>query len=81
MAEQTSSIKATCHCGAITVTVPRLPEFLNECKCTVCRGWGVAWGYYQTSEVKIDAAEGAKKHYSWGDKHIQFVGCDTCLSV
>ena len=77
------SIKATCHCGAITVTVPGKPEKpINECQCTICRRYAAAWAYYSTKVVTIDKQEGAlTKKYIWGDKEIEFTWCDNCGCV
>ncbi|KAJ5623488.1 hypothetical protein N7490_012093 [Penicillium lividum] len=53
-------LKSTCHCGAITVTVPHQPTEINECQCTICRRYAAAWAYYKVNEIKIDIKEGAK---------------------
>ena len=29
-------MKGTCPCGGVTVTLPRKPEYLNSCDCTLC---------------------------------------------
>jgi hypothetical protein len=73
------SIRASCHCGAITVTAPRLPEYINLCQCTLCRRYGVGWGYYHPDEVKIEKKpNSATKEYIWGDRMIAFHFCDNC---
>lgn len=76
------SLKATCHCGAIALTVPRPPEEINECQCTICRRYAAAWGYYTVNEVKFDLKEGAKlSQYIWGDKESSFNFCQNCGCV
>ena len=76
-------IKATCHCGAIAVTVPGKPEkSINECQCTICRRYAAAWAYYSTKTAKVEIREGASaKTYIWGDKEIEFTWCDHCGCV
>ncbi len=72
-------IKGTCHCGAISITVPRRPDFINECQCTICRRYAAAWGYYKPTEVKIEIKDGAAaSKYIWGDAEISFNFCDKC---
>jgi hypothetical protein len=31
-----SAMIGTCPCGGVTVTLPRKPEYLNSCDCTLC---------------------------------------------
>lgn len=82
MAATDTSIRSSCHCGAITVTVPRLPEYINVCQCTICRRYGAAWGYYHPNEVKIEMKPNAvTKQYIWGDRYLSFNFCDNCGCV
>jgi hypothetical protein len=74
-------LKASCHCGQVHVTVPRLPDHLTDCNCSVCRRYGVLWGYYPRLEVQVEAAPGARDEYSWGDKGLRFVRCANCGCV
>lgn len=77
-----TSIRSTCHCGAITATVPRVPEYINHCQCTICRRYGVAWGYYHPDEVKLDKKPNtATRQYIWGDRELEFHFCDSCGCV
>lgn len=75
-------IKATCHCGAISVTAPRTPEHLNECQCTICRRYAAAWAYYSANEVTIEKRSGSNtRAYIWGDRDLEFHFCDHCGCV
>jgi hypothetical protein len=47
--------KATCHCGRITIALPRSPEELNECRCSLCYRLGALWAYYPRDEVAVTA--------------------------
>jgi hypothetical protein len=71
-------LAATCHCGAVRVEVPRRPRSLTNCNCSICRRYGTLWAYYKASEVRITRAPGATSEYSWGDKSLTFVRCNTC---
>lgn len=77
MSVSDTPMKATCHCGAITITVPRKPESVNECKCTICRRYAAAWAYYNTKEVTVSAKPGSKTNkYVWGDRIVEFHFCE-----
>ena len=74
-----SPIEASCHCGDIKVTVPRKPDSINECQCTICRRYAAAWAYYNTKEVKFETREGGStRKYVWGDREIEFHFCNAC---
>ena len=69
---------ATCHCGAVKVEVPREPETITDCNCSICRRYGVLWAYYKDSEVTLTAAPSvaeATDDYAWGDKSLKFIRC------
>lgn len=71
-------LTATCHCGAVSVAVPRKPRRLTSCNCSICRRYGTLWAYYKASEVKVAGARRATHGYSWGDKDLRFVRCANC---
>lgn len=74
-------LRASCHCGAVTIQVPRRPRSLTECNCSICRRYGTRWAYYEARTVKVMAARGATDSYAWGDHSISFVRCATCGTV
>lgn len=80
LSNPTAPIKATCHCGAITVTVPGHPnQPINDCQCTICRRYGAAWAYYNPSTVNIEVQDGASLgKYVWGDRTASFNWCQRC---
>ncbi|KAL9616138.1 MAG: hypothetical protein Q9160_008967 [Pyrenula sp. 1 TL-2023] len=63
----TPPLKSTCHCGAITLTLPYTPKIINECQCTICRRYAAAWAYYKVDEVTFSLVDGAKlsQCYHW----------------
>jgi hypothetical protein len=74
-------ITTTCHCGAVTIEIPRAPETLTNCDCSICRRYGTLWAYYTPDEVRVTAKPGATSAYAWGRKTLQFVRCTTCGCV
>jgi hypothetical protein len=71
-------LATTCHCGAVTVEIPRPPETVTNCNCSICRRYGALWAFYPADEVKVTAAAGGLDGYSWGDKDLRFVRCANC---
>ena len=75
-------LTATCHCGAVSVTVPRKPRTITDCNCTICTKYGVLWAYYKESAVQFTSKVRAKSkttdEYIWGRKHQRFVRCANC---
>jgi len=74
-------LTASCHCGAVKVEVPRGPETLTNCNCSMCRRYGVLWAYYKDAEVKLAAAPDTIDRYAWGKKSQDFIRCKTCGCV
>ena len=74
-------LTATCHCGAIQVTVPGRPTSLVDCNCSICRRYGALWAYYNSDNVQVEAELGAAEAYAWGPKVLEFVRCPKCGCV
>jgi hypothetical protein len=36
-------ISTTCHCGAVHISIPRAPDTLTNCDCSICRRYGLLW--------------------------------------
>ncbi len=72
------TIVAACHCGDVRVEVGGAPEYLNECQCSVCRRYGVRWGYYAGDQVRV---AGDVDVYAWGPREIEFCRCRRCGCV
>jgi len=68
-------IEATCHCGAVMYEVPRAPETLTSCNCSICRRLGSLMAYYSPKEVTVS---GDTDTYIWGDRMIVFHRCKVC---
>lgn len=70
--------KATCHCGAVVVEFPGVPEKVTECNCSICRRLGTLWVYRAPEDVSLIYAEGTTSTYAWGDKTLEFHRCKVC---
>jgi hypothetical protein len=75
-------ITASCHCGAVRLTVAERPARLTSCNCSLCRRVGALWDYRQQADVNIAAAPDATFGYIQGDgtlatHHCRICGCVT----
>lgn len=90
------TIKVSCHCGKVAIEVPHKPEFLNICQCSNCRKHGVAWGYYEISNVafvspkpsseKVGTMDAGRElegvgAYMWKGKIRAYCYCEACAYV
>jgi len=74
-------LKLSCLCGQVRVEIPKRPDFINACNCTLCSKSGARWAYFHPSEVSV---AGMTKGYCREDKEdpaaeIQF--CANCGST
>src|SRR5256712_1719750 len=72
---------ATCHCGAIRIEVPRRPQKLTNCNCSICRRYGALWAYYKVRTVRVTGHPEKTAGYVWGDKTLRLVRCRNCGCV
>ena len=71
-------LHATCHCGKVRLTIPHAPAAVTNCNCSICRRYGVLWGYYTVDQVAVDAEASDLADYVWGDRMLKFVRCAHC---
>ncbi len=76
-----TTIDASCHCGAVHLEIAAPPESLTECNCSICRRYGVLWAYYSPQQVRIVPPTGATDTYAWGERSIEFHRCRQCGCV
>ena len=69
-----------CPCGGVAITVPRKPEYLNSCDCTLCFRLGALWGYFDPAEVSVT---GETRAFVRDDIEVwlQTNFCPTCSAV
>ena len=71
---------ATCHCGATSLAIPRLPEKATACTCTFCMKKGVLWGYFKPEEVTIETRDEDRVYEPSGINHHHFCGRCGCAT-
>ena len=71
-------IEASCHCGAVRLTVEAAPDDVGDCNCSLCRRYGALWAYYQRPQVRFAADNGPTDIYMGRDGRLEFHRCRTC---
>lgn len=46
-------IEISCHCGGVELVLPRAPDEILHCNCSICRKSGFEGVYYRAGEVAI----------------------------
>ena len=72
------SYRGQCHCGAVSFTYPKAPEYLTDCNCSLCRRLGAWWAYEVRENVVLEYAGGATIRYVQGDETLETHSCSTC---
>jgi hypothetical protein len=70
-------LNLSCHCGQVRIEIPKRPDYINACNCTLCSKAGAQWAYFPPSEVRV---EGATKGYSRQDKDDPAVNIHFCTN-
>ena len=74
-------LQGACHCGAVRLTLPSLPEKATKCNCSLCRRLGGLWAYYEFGTVEVQGHPEHTAEYVWGDKTLRNVRCKHCGCV
>jgi len=74
-------LEASCHCGAVRVSVDIAPGEVTDCNCSICRRYGTLWAYYSPRKVRITPSQGATDIYMWDDRSLEFHRCKNCGCV
>jgi len=80
MTEQ-PSLEGSCHCGAVRLTLPAVPEKATQCNCSICRRLGGLWVYYEFGTVRVEGQPENTDEYIWGDRTLRNLRCKTCGCV
>jgi hypothetical protein len=48
-----TEVVTSCHCGRATITLPRKPEQVTQCNCSLCSKTGFRGVYFSSDEIEI----------------------------
>jgi len=54
MTARPGGLIATCHCGRATIRLPRKPERVTQCNCSLCTKTGFRGVYFRSDELVIE---------------------------
>ncbi len=75
-----AELVARCHCGRVTIRLPRKPEYVNHCNCSLCTTTGF-WGiYYSSDELEIEGEfdEYVREDLPPGEVFLKNLRCAHC---
>ena len=72
------NLNATCHCGAVDISLAHKPEFINDCNCSLCSKTGGLWGYYNPSDVKVLGQTQAYRRTDSSSPVVEIRFCQKC---
>ena len=78
MTVEAPELVASCHCGRATILLPRKPNSVIQCNCSLCTKTGFRGAYYSSEELAID---GEFDSYVRGDLKQAYLAnhrCKTC---
>jgi hypothetical protein len=74
-------LQGSCHCGAVTLTLPSTPAVATDCNCSLCRRVAGVWAYFEFGTVMMEGHPENTAEYIWGDKSLRTIRCRNCGSV
>lgn len=69
------ALVGTCHCGRVRITLPRLPDEITQCNCSLCSKTGFQGIYYGSEELGI---EGETDTYVRSDSNPAYLANHRC---
>ena len=70
-----SALVGTCHCGRVRITIPRLPDAITQCNCSLCTKTGFQGIYYPSDELAI---QGETDTYVRADSNPAYIAQQRC---
>ncbi len=70
------ALTGSCHCGAVRITIPTAPDYINDCNCSLCVTHGGLWGYFSPGLVEITG--GPTSRYVRSDLPQPFLATHFC---
>ena len=78
MRAEPGTLVASCHCGRATIRLPRQPDAVTQCNCSLCTTTGFRGVYFPSDQLVID---GEFDSYVRTDLKAAFLAnhrCKTC---
>ena len=69
---------ASCHCGRATIRLPRKPDTITHCNCSLCTATGFQGIYYASDELVIAGEFDSYVRSDLEQACLQTLRCKTC---
>jgi len=69
------ALTGRCHCGAVTIRIPRKPDSISHCNCSLCAKTGFQGIYFSSEELGI---EGETDTYVRADSNPAYLAQHRC---
>ena len=73
-----AQLTARCHCGGVTIRLPRKPDYVNECNCSLCAMTGWRGIYFASDELVIDGALDSYVRTDIAQPFLRVLRCANC---
>jgi hypothetical protein len=73
-----SEATGSCLCGAVTITVPRQPDYINACNCSACTKLGWRCFYFGSDEVAIAGCVEGYVRADIVEPYLEVMRCAVC---
>ena len=72
------AITGTCHCGRVSITIPRTPEQVTQCNCSLCSKTGFRGVYFGSDEIAIEGEFDSYVRTDLKQAYLANHRCKTC---
>jgi hypothetical protein len=71
-------ITASCHCGRASIRLPRAPDYVSQCNCSLCSKTGFRGAYFSSEELVIEGRFDTYVREDIGEPFLKNLRCATC---
>ncbi|WP_443019460.1 GFA family protein [Sphingomonas adhaesiva] len=71
-------LETRCHCGRVSIVVPKRPRVLTACNCSLCRRIQPLFAYYKAMSVEVHGGADDYEGYAWGRRVLRWHRCKSC---
>ena len=72
------NLVASCHCGKATIRIPRRPDSVTQCNCSLCVKTGFRGIYFPSDELRISGEFDGYVRSDITEPFLRNLRCKTC---
>lgn len=73
-----TALEGSCHCGACRIRLPRVPEYVVQCNCSLCRTTGFRGVYFGSEELDISGDFDGYVRSDLDEVFLRTMRCKNC---